>query len=365
MATYNTGVVDTITKDCQFCGRNEQHRILFEQVMYADPDTHGACVHCERKMSKEEKAELYRITPQSIYWYPETQHRHDHLQSFWQEEEKSTYVQPCLPDLVIFRIFLMITTVCHNNDDLISALMNFMKAMRNVIQPTSFLTHLKSNTSQHYKIWHDFLMYLRHSHFGWQIVPECLGHVCGIQAVHNPQLERIDIPDMGWHRAGNTSVGTCSCTCQTKWDIDSQGFSSLREDGCYSLGNIVEITTFNSRFRLQHNTVLCAKQFIRDLEENYREQFLTGLRLKLYLPTDEFEITTQIPEPDIPFFNQDGLKEDLYSRKRSNRYNRDSIWKEPTIHLTSDKKTKKKNKRIPRNQKKGNIGAFCADFVIN
>jgi hypothetical protein len=356
MATWTTGVENTLQKPCQFCGQNEQHRILPEQLMYYNPDTHGACVQCEKKMSEEEKSELYRITPQSIYWYPETRTRNDHLVLFWAEEKTSAQgFQLCLPELAIFHIFLMLTVVCRTTDEFIRVIMNFMKAMRYNISPTSFLAHLKAIAPKHHKIWHDVMMSFQHSHYGQQNIPECLGHVCSIQAANNPQLERIDIPGMGWHRAGNTSVGTCGCSHQTKWDIDFLNFSVLKEDGCYSLGNIIDIIPFNARHRARHDSVLCAKHFIQDLEEEYREQFLADLRQKLALSADEHKTThgTQVPEPVIPFFHPDGFKEDTYTRKH---------WKDRAAHSTSG--TKPKNKHLPRIQKKVAMRAFCEDFAL-
>lgn len=287
MATYTSGVENTIVKTCQFCCRTEQHRILPEQVMYENPDTYSACVQCEKKMSAEEKQELFRITPQTLYWYPETFNRNDHLVRYWDDSTDMKSMRTsnvALPDLVIFRIFLMLTVVCRTTMDLILTCMKFMKAMEDIIPPTSFIAHLRANAPKHHKKFHDFMMYLKHSNVGGQTIPECFGQVCCVSTIHNPQLERIEDPENGWYRAGSTSIGVCACSHQTMWNIDFPDYSVLGEDGCYSIGSIVDSNNPDGHGR--HETLMCAKRFILNLEYEYREQFMRDLHKKLSVTLD-------------------------------------------------------------------------------
>ena len=361
MDTQTTGVENSIVKTCQFCARKEQHRILPEQLMYENPDTNGACVKCEKKMLTEEKAELARITPQTIYWYPETQNRPDHIVRFWHSLTQtrvpvSTQASlPDLPELVFFRIFLMLASVCRTTEEFISICLKYMKAMEPVIPPASFIAHLRANAPKQHKKWHDFMMYQKHTTVGRQFIPECFGPICCVNTTNNPQLERVEDPVNGSRRAGDTSIGVCECSHQTMWNIDYPNISILGEDGCYSIGSIV--TPNNPYGYRRHDTMMSAHRFIADLEHDYREQFMHDLHEKISksLVDSETTVCTGYVECHLPFITTDGIKEDTHRVKGTVRV---------PIRVRKVKSHPKKNKRNERNQKKREMQQFCSDFAL-
>ena len=272
----------------------------------------------------------------------------NHLTQFFQD---SAPLDLALPELAMFHIFLMLTTVCRTATEFIPVCLNFMKVMSSVISPISLISHLKYKAPKHHKMLHDWLMFLKYYPYFKQTIPEFLGPVCYVSPAANPQIAKTyligDANSSSSTYMQETTVGYCACSHKTSCDTEEECFRhSLPADGNCNIFE-VNITRMPKRyddysdFAHDPNTsvVSCARDFVMTRQREFERRFMRDLRYQVWLQTNQGLDSEPATEH---------TKEDTHRVIRC------------TDRMRHDKK-KQKNSRQPRPDKKhttkrGNFG---------
>jgi hypothetical protein len=262
----------------------------------------------------------------------------NHLTQFFQD---SAPLNLALPEIAIFHIFLMLTTVCRTAKEFIPTCLNFMKAMSSVISPRYFASHLKHQAPKHHKMLHDWMMFLKYYPYFNQTIPEFMGPVCYVSPAENPQIAKTYL--IGDENSSNstylqdTTVGYCACEHKTSCDTEEECFRhSLPSDGNCNIFevNVTRMPNQYDDYFFAHDSntseiVSCARDFVMTRQREFERRFIRELRHSIWLQSSQYLDSE-------PFTSH--IKEDTQRVIRT------------TDRMRQDK-TKQKNSRRPRQSK--------------
>ena len=333
------------TKNCQLCDAKD--------APHADEST--MCMVCEKHLTPAQRQEFERVVYEHK-WCDGTAIKRDHLERMFQNKPSmetnvpALALFPTLPALALFRIFLMLTQIATTAETFLPTCLNYLQAMASVVEPWSFINHLRIHAPKHHKMWHDFLLYVKYNPYIRQIIPECLGPVCFVSPANNPQIAKKYHTDRLFHQ--ETTIGVCACNYKTKCETDEMCIGhNLHLDGNY---NVFEIDAKQRSHDIDDyifedtssDVVTFAIDFFSKIETSYCKKFMSELRYIVWLQSD---------------INSDAEPVTEYIKEDTRRVVRKT-------DKMRHEKTKQKNSRCSRLEKfttkRGNSGKSKRDVCV-
>jgi hypothetical protein len=325
------------TKNCQLCGAKD--------APHADEST--MCQICEKHTTPAQKQEFERVTDEHR-WCNGTHIKRDHLKRIFQNKPS---METNVPSLALFRIFLMLTQIATTAETFLPTCLNYLQAMASVVEPWSFINHLRIHAPKHHKMWHDFLLYVKYDPYISQTIPDCLGPVCFVSPANNPQIAKKYHANGLFHQ--ETTIGVCACNYKTKCETEEECFDySLHADGNCNVFEIDakhhshDIDNYFFDFHKSSDVVTFAMDFFNKLEASYCKKFMSELRYNVWLQS----ALDSDAEPVTEYIKEDTRR---------------------VVHKTDKmrhKKTKQKNSRCSRLEKsatkRGNSGKSKRDVCV-